>query len=77
MLYKWIEKNGKYKSRYAFQIKDQEFTKSPNMRKAPNRTSKFFRTSPKERTVLKKKEMERERLSWFDEDNVFGFGPED
>ena len=47
------------------------------MRTAPMRTSKFFRSSPKERMVLKKKEEARERLSWFDDDAVYGFGSED
>lgn len=41
------------------------------------RTSKFFRSSPKERISIKQKEPGKERLSWFDEDVVYGFGSED
>ena len=59
------------------QIKEKEFNKTPNMRKAPMRTSKFFRTSPKERKILKKKEDAKERMAWFDDDNVYGFGFDD
>ena len=59
------------------QVKEKEFRKTPKMRTTPMRTSKFFRSSPKERTVLKKKEMARERLAWFDDDTVYGFGSED
>ncbi|KAK3583964.1 hypothetical protein CHS0354_033758 [Potamilus streckersoni] len=44
-----------------------------NLRKTPTRTTgKFFKSSPKDR--MKK---EKEDLSWFEMDSVFGFGPED
>jgi hypothetical protein len=47
------------------------------MRKAPMRTSKFFRSSPKERSAMKKKGETREKMAWFDDDAVYGFGSED
>ncbi|XP_076445569.1 uncharacterized protein LOC143283270 isoform X2 [Babylonia areolata] len=59
------------------QIKDKDFCKTPNIRKAPMRTSRFFRTSPKERKMMRKQEEAKERMSWFDEDNVYGFGFDD
>ncbi|KAL3882440.1 hypothetical protein ACJMK2_028779, partial [Sinanodonta woodiana] len=44
-----------------------------NLRKTPTRTTgKFFKSSPKHR--MKK---EKEDLSWFEMDSIFGFGPED
>ncbi|KAL8613720.1 hypothetical protein ACOMHN_029812 [Nucella lapillus] len=61
----------------AVQIKEKEFCKTPNMRKAPMRTSRFFRTSPKERKIAKQQEEAKERMAWFDDDNVYGFGFDD
>lgn len=55
----------------------QKAPKTPNMRKAPMRTSKFFRSSPKERKTLKQKNEARDRLPWFDDDAVYGFSSED
>lgn len=47
--------------------------KSSSVRKAPNKSAgKFFKTSPKQR-----KESKGSDMSWFENDDIFGFALED
>ena len=60
-----------------------ECPKAANIRKTPAKKSKFFSVSPRNKTTASSKEKVNgalegtSKLSWFDIDSVYGFGPED